>query len=481
MKKWIKVIILLILLAGIAAGLLQYRYYTDTYIKIDGELYPRAATELDFRGRLPQELEKLYELTELKCLDLRDTGLTPELYDTMQAALPECRILWSVPFHAGYLDMEITDLKVETLTEGDMDSISRLEKLERVDATGCDDLETIFALMARFPDLDVQYLVPVGGDMYTKDTAVLTLENADPEQVETALWALPELTEVSFTGTTPDNDQIYDWMCSYPQIRFIWSFEVCGVTATSLDTQLILNEIPMESVEEVENALKYFYDLQWVEMCNCGIPSVEMDALWKRHPETRFVWMVQVGVCELRTDITSFMPYHYGYDGYSALFDRHMEEMKYCVDIICMDMGHMCISDYSFLAYMPHMQYLILADTPGTDFSVLAELKELKFLEIFMTTFDQAEVLVGLTSLEDLNIGTSSIDNIEPLLEMTWLKRLWLPGNIHISYEERNQLRTGLPDTIVMFATNSSTGGGWRESPNYYAMRDLLGMGYFKG
>ena len=98
-----------------------------------------------------------------------------------------------------------------------------------------------------------------------------------------------------------------------------------------------------------------------------------------------------------------------------------------------------------------------------------------------MTTFDQAEVLVGLTSLEDLNIGTSSIDNIEPLLEMTWLKRLWLPGNIHISYEERNQLRAALPDTNVMFATNSSTGGGWRESPNYYTMRDLLGMGYFKG
>ena len=270
-------------------------------------------------------------------------------------------------------------------------------------------------------------------------------------------------------------------MCAYPNVKFVWSFDVCGVSATSMDTELNLSGVQMESVEEVESALKYFYDLQKVEMCECGIPSEEMDALWKRHPETRFVWMVQVGVCNLRTDITSFMPYQFGYDGYSKLKDKHMGELKYCVDLVCMDLGHMAISDYSFLNYMPNMKYLILADTDGTDFSVLANLKELVYLELFMTKFDQAEVLTGLTKLEDLNLGTSKIDNIEPLKEMTWLKHLWMPATLKVSGTEKQELVDALPDTVINYKGSGSTGNGWREIPNYYAMRDLLNMSYMKG
>ena len=158
-----------------------------------------------------------------------------------------------------------------------------------------------------------------------------------------------------------------------------------------------------------------------------------------------------------------------------------LAEMKYCVDLVCLDMGHMGISDYSFLEYMPNMKYLVLCGTNGTDFSALANLKELVFLELFMTEFDQAEVLTGLTKLEDLNLGNSEIENIEPLKEMTWLKRLWLPGARKVPYAEREALQGALADTIVNFMGVGSTDQGWRESPNYYAMRDLLGMGYMKG
>jgi hypothetical protein len=270
-------------------------------------------------------------------------------------------------------------------------------------------------------------------------------------------------------------------MAEYPQVMFVWQFEVCGVAASSLDTELILNDIPLENVGEVETALGNFYDLQWVEMCNCGIPSQEMDALWKRHPETRFVWMIQVGRGFVRTDAEYVMPYKFGYDPVQPLVDSQTQELKYCVDLICLDLGHMAITDYSFLEYMPKLKYLILADTDGTDFSALAGLKELVFLEIFMTRFDQAEVLTGLTKLEDLNIGNSRLDNIEPLLEMTWLKRLWLPGNVLLTSKERQQVVDALPDTQVMYACAGSTGAGWREGQHYYDMRDILEMEYYSG
>ena len=468
------VILLLVGLAGV------FWFYTS-YLVVDGQVYERDAAELDLSGKQVPDLEKLAELTELKQLDLRGTGLTTEEYEEIRRLLPECTVLWSVPFQSAYLEEDTAEVKVTTLTEADVEQMKYLPNLTSVDATGCKDYDAIMQLKEARPEVDVRYRVSVNGREYEGNTTELVLENADIQELEQAIAYLPLLTRVTFTGAIADSEQIAALKEAYPGITFVWDFEVLGIAANSLDEELILSGIEMETVEAVENALKYFYNLKRVEMCDCGIPSEEMDALWKRHPETRFVWTVQVGVCKLRTDVTTFMPYKFGYDGYSKLFDKHMAEMKYCVDLICLDMGHMGISDYSFLEYMPNMKYLILAGTKGTDFSALANLKELVFLELFMTKFDQAEVLTGLTKLEDLNIGNAGIDNVEPLKQMTWLKRLWLPATRNVWRVEREALQEALPDTIVNFAGMGSTDEGWRESPNYYAMRDLLGMGYFPG
>lgn len=483
MKKRIVAVVLIVLLvcAGIGAKLAQ-DWWHDTYIVIDEQKLRRDVTVLDYSGIGVVELDKLKELTGLQELDLTNTGLTVQQYNELRNALPQCRILWSVPFQNGYVDMNTEVIQVTSLADADVAQFVYLEKLQTVDASGCRDYEILMKLKQDRKDLEIHYTVPIGGVEYGDSVEELTLENADATEVDTALRYLEHLRTITFTGTAPENEQIYQWMCAYPNVQFVWNFEVCGIETNSLATELNLSEIPMENVEEVENALKYFYNLQKVEMCNCGIPSEEMDALWKRHPETRFIWMVQVGVCNLRTDITYFMPYQFGYDGYSKLKDKHMGELKYCVDLICMDLGHMDISNYDFLNYMPKMQYLILAHTSGTDFSPLANLKELKYIELFMTKFDQAEILLGLTKLEDLNLGTSKIDNIEPLKQMTWLKHLWLPATKKtVSATERRELVEALPDTVVNFQGPGSTGNGWREIPNYYAMRDILNMSYMPG
>ena len=483
MKKRIVAIIccVVVILIGIGAKIGYDWWDNNTYISIDGEKMRRDVTVLDCAGKPVTELKKLMELTNLKKLDMRKTGLTVAEYENLCAALPDCEILWSVPFQDGYLEMDTQSVSVTSISAEDVKCLAYLEKLQSVNVTGCQDYAMLEKLKEERPDLDVQYTVLLGEGEYSCQVAELDLDNVDPDQLSGALPYLKNLTQVTFVGQTPANEQIYEWKSTYPEVTFAWDFEVCGVSTNSLATELILSDIPMDNVEEVESSLKYFYNLQKVEMCRCGITSEELDALWKRHPETRFVWEVQVGRCTLRTDVISFMPYQFGYDGYRVLRDRDMGEMKYCVDIICMDMGHMEISDYSFLNYMPNMQYLILADTKGKDFSVLANLKELKYLELFMLPFDQAEVLSGLTKLEDLNLGTTKIDNIEPLKQMTWLKHLWMPATKNVTRAEKNALVKALPDTVINYQGSGSTGYGWREIPNYYAMRDLLNMSYMSG
>ena len=64
---------------------------------------------------------------------------------------------------------------------------------------------------------------------------------------------------------------------------------------------------------------------------------------------------------------------------------------------------------------------------------------------------------------------------------MTWLKNLWWWGNMDhdLTDAEKSMVTESLPDTKVVFVTQSSTGGGWRKLDNYYKMRDNLGMPYF--
>ncbi len=469
--------LLLLLTVALLMGLGAW-WYGRTYVVIGGATLRRDVTAADFSGAPVEELEKLRELTALESLDLRDTGLTAAEYEDLKAALPGCDIAWSVPFQCGYLEETVTDLVVDTLTEQDLEQLAYLPRLQSIDAMACRDYEMLARLMELMPELEVAYQVPVDGRFWDRDTREMTLDCGAVKELEAYLPYLKQLKTVTFTGEDPDNEAIYGLAALAPEVEFIWDVQLCGIRVNSRATELILSEIPMESVAEVENALKYFPNLERVEMCKCGIPSGEMDALWKRHPEIRFVWTVYVGTCELRTDETTFMPYKFGYDGFRVLVDADCAELKYCVDLTVLDMGHMGISDYSFLAHMPKLQYLILAETAGTDFSVLAELKELVFLELFLTRFDQAEVLTGLTNLRDLNLGTCrSLTNLEPLKEMTWLERLWFPG-VRILWEEQRELVEALPDTQICFDSDSSTGSGWRLSPHYRAMRDLLDMFY---
>ena len=482
MKKKIAIILLaLVIIIGIGVKVGYDWWNNNTYITIGDEKLRRDLTVLDCSGKPVADLDKIAELTGLEELDLRNTGLTAAQYEELKEALPNCQIQWSVPFRNTYLDMDTRHISVVGLNEQDLKELTYLENLQSVEISGFSDYATAETLIAARPELDVHYTVQLGDGEYSCLVTELNLENADAYLLSAALPYLKNLTQVTFMGQIPSNDQIYEWKTAYPEVTFVWDFTVCGVATNSLATELILNDIPVDNLKELESSYKYFYDLQKVEMCRCGISSEELDALWKRHPETRIIWEVQIGRCTLRTDVISFMPYQFGYDGYRVLRDRDMGEMKYCVDIICMDMGHMEIADYSFLNYMPNMQYLILADTKGKDFSVLANLKELKYLELFMLPFDQAEVLVGLTKLEDLNLGTTKIDNIEPLKQMTWLKHLWMPATKYVNGNEKKELLNALPDTVINYKGAGSTGNGWREIPNYYAMRDLLNMSYMAG
>lgn len=537
-RKAALVLVLLVLLC--AAGLCVFN---SRYVILNGETVLRSSTEVVLNGEELPDAERLQKLEHLEYLDLRNIRITPEDYERLQLQIPNCTILWKVPFQGGYCDNTAEEVTVASLNREEMECIKYFSSLQTVDARGCGDYdalldlqaaypelrvlyavnvgdsklrentkewtasdenlkqlldalvylpklqtidarlctdyETLMAIQEAWPELDLRYNVSIGGAPRSVDTTRLTLNDADGKEALSLLKYLPNLTDVFFTGVVPDNEVMYQLKCQYPDVIFHWDFELFGVQTSSTATELNLSNIPMESTDEVEAALKYFYNLKRVEMCDCGISSEEMDALSKRHPETRFVWMIYIGVGRLRTDAVGCIPYHLGYNLHRPYYDKHATDLKYCTDLVCLDLGHMMVKDLSFLQYMPNLKYLIVADMWAEDFSYIANLTELIYLEIFQTNFTDVSILMNLKKLEDLNISWTNLENPELLKEMTWLKRLWAT-KIGLTDEESQELIEALPNTLVYTTSYHPTEGGWRQSQNYYDMRDLLGMFYME-
>ena len=114
-----------------------------------------------------------------------------------------------------------------------------------------------------------------------------------------------------------------------------------------------------------------------------------------------------------------------------------------------------------------------------TDISPLAGLQKLKYLELFTNPITDISALAQCPALEDVNLSYLEISDVTPLLGLKNLKNLWMSSK-YTSPENQELLRQTFPEAKLVFHIARSTGFGWRDLPNYFAQRDLLGMPYLK-
>ena len=477
LRRWLPWLILAsVLLVGLCLGLW---YYHRNYISINENVLPRNIQSLDLRGSSAPELSNIAQLTQLQQLDIRDTGISPGDYETLQAALPNCQIHWSVPFQAGFFDSNSQSITLPVLTDGDLALVQYLPNLTAVDAAGCRDYPQLLALQQQYPNLEVSYDVIIAGESHPRNAAVLTFDTVDPAELEAVLPHFPELTGIEFTGVQPDDDALFALMGEYPHISFSWNLDICGTVVNSLAAEVDISGIQVDDLAVLEASLLRLPNLEKVVMCGCGISNEEMDALNRRHDDIQFVWSITIRGVTLRTDITELMPYQYNLWPNT----REAQDFRYLTELECLDLGHHNITNCDFVAYMPKLKYLLLGDTRISDLTPLEGLTELIYLEIFLTDVKDYTPLLKLKKLQDLNL-CYTMGEPEVVAQLTWVKYIrWITAEwgIHTK-EEKEMIQKALPDTLVEFGIGlSSTGGQWRRTQNYYDMRDILGMNYMTG
>lgn len=239
--------------------------------------------------------------------------------------------------------------------------------------------------------------------------------------------------------------------------------------------------------------LRQFPNLKKVDMFATQITADKVALLTKEFPDVEFGWTLQLMKYKdkhiVRTDATAFSTLH-------GVCPSHGTEefalLKYCTNMLALDLGHNNITDLSLLRSMPHLRVLILGENPNLkNIAEIGNLQDLEYLELFSCGITDISPLTKLTNLMDLNLGNNRVADWRPLKEMTWLKRLWIPGMTakYLNKDELKELQEALPDTVIMANVDYEdypTSAGWRvntktgeNDPHYDVIHRMFQKGVY--
>ena len=451
MKKAVLVIMALLLVLGAGLCGVAWFRYQSTHVRVAGE----------------------YHSTDLLYLDLRGVSLTDQEIDAVRQRMPDATILWNLSFQDRLYPSDTDTLVVKTLSDADVDTLDAFTELETVNAVGCRDYDQLLELQNRHPDCQIYYDVELGEERFSQDAREITVTGLTRDQIPLLLY-LPRLWRVHLVNPKADAEAVLGLKEQYPNVRFDWEYRVRGLTISQRDTEADFTGMTVTR-STIKRIVSYFPNLEKVLMLDSGLDNETMAAFREElREQCKLVWIVDCGGIPVRTDETAFIPIkHHVY----YFHDEDVYNLRYCEDMVAVDLGHMTFHDLEWVEHMPNLKYLILAHTTVTDISSLATCKNLLFLELDWTGIRDYEPLLGCTALEDLNLGLTYGD-YEIIGQMTWLKNLWWKDRGH---KALLYLMEKLPDTNLMFNPPITVGAGWRRLDNYYDMRDALGMHYMEG
>jgi len=267
-------------------------------------------------------------------------------------------------------------------------------------------------------------------------------------------------------------------LCAAAAVCFAEPFTLYDITADTEDTAIDFGKRRLGSVDKVMEILDRMPNLTQADLYAERFKRSQVDLLHEKYPQIRFGLTLTVGDHFVRTDATAFSTLH-GSDPDPSHLSRHFEILKYCYNLVALDIGHNHVDDLNFLRELPNLKLLILACNDITDLTPLADLKQLEYLELFSNYIRDITPLKELTNLRDLNLKHNPIRDMSVLCEMTWLERLWVGQEFRTPEEQLDQLYAALPNCEIDWV-NNPTEGTWRKHPHYDTIYKVFNTGVYE-
>ena len=522
-KKWLLPILLVLLLT--AAALL---WGMSRYVIVDMALYPKHAAYLDLRDRkitvshyekltralpgceirwnvpfqntaYPQDVTQI-TVTVLSEADLEAIAYLPEL-ETVRAE--DCRDYGvlnrlreenpglDVQYHIRFSDGTALPWDAESVTvcsvEGeDAALLQYLPRLKQVTVTGGGEKRALEAFRGMSCNLGLDFYVGIGGKTIAGSETAVTLEGMTDEEIP-LLDLLVSMQTLHIRNPEASVENLLALREEHPDVTVTWDVEIGGAIFDDTMEEVDLSAATVEDLAELERRMAYLPEAKRLILGLCGIdPSAwgdggrqdlavcqleneDLAAFRDRVREQyKVVWTVRLGPeITLRTDAESFSPAQFGVE---RLYNDHAGNLRYCEDMVCLDVGNTRVSDIRFVEGMPRLKYLVLTGTEVQYLDPLGSCPELVLLELDNSCLRDYSPLVQCTSLEDLNIGKRYCD-LAPVLNMTWLKNLFL---VLEKGESAAPVLRALPDTQVTAGGNAAVRTGWQTLEHYLEMCGFL-------
>jgi hypothetical protein len=255
-----------------------------------------------------------------------------------------------------------------------------------------------------------------------------------------------------------------------------------GKTFSTAQKELNLSGFKMtkEQLPELKEIAAKFQNLEKIIFSDCGLSNEVLAAFNDEMGSVRVVWRVKLGTqWSLRTDSVAFSVLIMNYK-HIRMTSKDLEVLKYCPDLLALDLGHQALTDLSKIAeYLPDLRLLIIADNQVSDLSPLANLKHLHYLEIFVNRVKDLSPLANLHELVDVNISYNPVSDITPLLNSPMMQRVWLEST-KVNQSGVDLLRSTYPNAKVVNIGKGSVDQGWRwGNARYEQMMNMWYNNYY--
>ncbi len=244
----------------------------------------------------------------LTALDLTEADVSPVLFDEIRAAYPALSVRWSIPIGDGRYPSDAESVTLANFDVSDLPLFDYFTALRAADARECTCYDALLALREKYPALELEWQVPLGGTEYLDTASEIAVDDVTltPEALRTALRYLPAVQTVSFPDCTWSEAEKDALRAEFPGIAFVWPVEIFGETYQSDTAELTFagRALTAEDVSELLEKLASLPKLTRVDLTGTGVTVEQMTPVCEKYPAVDFVFTFELFGVTVSTEDT---------------------------------------------------------------------------------------------------------------------------------------------------------------------------------